>query len=178
MIADLRVRKLLLLALLASLSAGASALTVCVAPAEEKAYAPAPEGSGSPLGYLVSGCLSAIFDAGHIATNASPVRLARAEWGAASYGLSEAKEGQVDFVIALYAEWAPSAFHKNVLMPVSVEYRLVRVLDGMVLGEGAAPAIADSEDAASHEARTASRAGASAALACVARLSALVTGGE
>ena len=178
MIADARVRKLLLLVIVSSLAAGASALTICVAPAEGKPYAPAPEGSGSPLGYIVTGCMTGLFDAGHIATDASPVRVARADWGSACYGLSEAKEGQVDFVIALYAEWTTSAFHKDVLVPASVEYRLVRVIDGKVLDEGVAPAIADSEDAASHEARTASQAGASAALACIGKLSALVTGGE
>jgi|GEM_PF-1638996 hypothetical protein len=176
--ADTLVGRLSLAALLASLAAGSYALTVCVAPAEAKAYAPAAGGTGSPIGYLVSGCMGGLFDAGHVATDESPARVDRDDWGSGDYALSGAREGSVDFVIALYVGWTPSSIHKDTLLPASVDYRLVRVLDGKVVAEGSIPGSADSEDASSHEARTASRAGASAAEACLRKLSAIAMGGE
>jgi hypothetical protein len=172
------VGRLSLAALLTCLATWACALTVCVAPSEGKAYAPGPDGVGSPIGYLVSGSMSGLFDAGYVATNESAARVPRGEWGPRDYGLTEAKEGSVDLVIALYVEWAPSSIHKDVLLPASVEYRIVRVRDEKVLVEGSVPGGADSEDASSHEGRTASRAGASAIDACVKKLSALAMGGE
>jgi hypothetical protein len=175
---DATIRKLSLLTLLASLAAGASALTVGIAPAEDKAYAHVPEGIGSPMSALVSGGLAALFDAGHIATDASPARTARSEWGAPWYGLDEARENRVDYVIAVYVGWTESAYHKNALLAASIDYRLVRVLDGKVLAEGSVLGPPDSEDASANEARTASQAGASAADLCLKTLSALAMGGE
>jgi hypothetical protein len=172
------VRRLSILAVYASLAAGAYAFTVGVVPAEGKAFAPAPEGTGSPMGYLVSGCMSGLFDAGQVATDSSPVRTSRADWGLSDDNLPAAREGMVDFVIALYVEWTPSVIHKNSMLPASVDYRLVRVSDGKVIGRGSVPGTADSEDASSHEARTASLAGASVAVACAKSLSALSMGGE
>src|SRR5208337_3016884 len=153
------VRRLSLVALFACLATCACALTVCVAPSEGEAYAPGPDGVGSPMGYLVSGSMSGLFDAGYVATNESTARVPRGEWGPRDYGLTGAKEGSVDFVVALYVAWAPSSIHKDVLLPASVEYRLVRVRDGKVLVGGSVPGSADSEDASTHEGRTASRAG-------------------
>jgi hypothetical protein len=172
------LRKLSILAFLAGLASGAYGLTVCVAPAQEKAFAPVPEGAGSPVGYLVDGCMSALFDAGHVATDEDTAMVRRGDWGERDYGLAGAKEGLVDYVIALFVEWAPSSIHKEAILPVTVDYRLVRVRDGRVLAEGSVPGSADSEDASTHAARTASRAGASAGAACIEKLSALGMGGE
>ncbi len=172
------VRRLALLALLAASAISASALTVGIAPAEGKAYAPPPEGPGSPLGYLVSGCLSALFDAGFIATDAAASRIPREAWGPSDYALAEAKDGLVDYIIALYVDWAASSFHKGTSLPVSVEYRLVRVRDGEVIAEGSIRGLPDSEDSSSHEARTASQAGGSVVGDCSKTLSTLAMGGE
>jgi hypothetical protein len=175
---DTTLRRLPLLTLLAALAASASALTVSIAPAEGKAYAPLPEGIGSPMASLVSGGLGALFEAGQIATDAGPVRVARSEWGAAWYALAEARENLVDYVIALYVNWATSTYHRTALLAGSIDYRLVRVLDGKVLSEGTILGPPDSEDASAHEAGTAYRAGASAADVCLKTLTALAMGGE
>lgn len=172
------LRKLTILTLLAGLASGAYGLTVCVAPAQEKAFGPVPDGAGAPVGYLVDGCMTALFDAGHVATDESPALVARGDWGDRDYGLAGAREGLVDYVIALFVEWAPSSIHKDAILPVSVDYRLVRVRDGRVLAEGSVPGNADSEDASAHAARTASQAGASACAACIVKLTALAMGGE
>jgi hypothetical protein len=176
--ANMSLRRLSILVLLASMALSAPALTVGLAPAEGKEYAPPPEGQGSPMGYLVSGCMSALFEAGHIATDAVVSRVARESWGASEYGLPEAREGRVDYMIALYVAWASSAFHNLSSLPASIDYRLVRVLDGKVVAEGSMPGPSDSENASAHEARTASLAGASAVGPCLRMLTALATGGE
>lgn len=173
-----KLRRLSILVLFVSLAARASALTVGVAPAEGKAYAPPPDGQGSPIGYLVTGCMSILFEAGYIATDAPVSRTDRASWGTADYGLVGAKAGLVDYIIALYAAWVPSSFYNKKSLPATVDYRLVRVADGKVMAEGSVDGPPDSEDAASHEARTASQAGASAAAPCVRLLSTLAKGGE
>ena len=178
MMVEMPLRKLSILALLAFAAFSASALTVGIAPAEGKAYAPSPEGLGSPINGLVSGCMNVIFAAGYVVTEASPERTAHSEWGSPDYGIAAAREGFVDYLIALYVEWANSSFHKNALLAVSVDYRLVRVRDGKVLAEGRVPGPADSEDTSSHEMRTASQAGASAADTCMKTLSTLAMGGE
>jgi hypothetical protein len=175
---DSRRKTLMLLALLATFVGNAFALTVCVAPAESSAYAPPPDGTLSPLGYFVSGCLDLLFDSGFVATNTSTTRLPRDSWGVSSYGLAEAKEGLVDYVLAVYVDWRPSSFHKTALLPISIAYRVVRVSDGKLIGEGKVPDAVDSEETSKSYAQTASLAGASAAGACIKLLSTLVMGGE
>jgi hypothetical protein len=173
-----RLVRLGLLLLLAGAATSAPALTIGVAPAEGPAYAPPPDGSGAPVGYLVSGCMDAIFDSGHIATDAPAVLVGREAWGKDDYGLTEAREGLVDYVVALYVEWTLSTFHKDVHLPLSVDYRLVRVADGEVMGEGRVDGIVDSEDSSSNEQRSASRAGALAAAPCLKTINALAMGGK
>jgi hypothetical protein len=175
---DVQLKKLAFLALLASLVGSASALTVSVAPAEGAAYAAPPDGTLSPLGYFMSGCLDVLYDSGYVVTDAPPSRVSRKSWGSSSYALDEAKEGLVDYVIAVYVDWRPSIFHRTALLPVSVTYRLVRVLDGKVVGEGEVEDSVDSEESSTGFAKTASLAGASAARACMKLLSTLVMGGE
>jgi hypothetical protein len=130
------------------------------------------------MAYLVSGSMNVLFDAGYIATDAIVAHTPRALWGPVDFGLPAARESSLDYVIALYVEWAPSSFHKEASLPASVDYRLVRILDGKVLAEGSVGGSPDSEAASSHEARTASLAGASAAESCVRKLSTLAMGGE
>jgi len=84
----------------------------------------------------------------------------------------------VDYLIALFVEWKQSAFDKNTLLPSSVEYRLVRASDGVIIKEGRVDGIADSADAANHAARSASLIGASAAKPCIDAINALSAGGE
>jgi hypothetical protein len=159
-------------------AASAGALTIGVAPAEDSAYGPPPEGPGSPVGYLVSGCMNAVFDAGHIATD-SPVVLVPIEaWGKGDYGLVTAKEGLVDCVIALYASWTPSSLHKDALLLESVAYRLVRVQDGELLAEGRVDGTPDSEDASTHPQRSASRAGGEIGQRCLEKIKAIYMGGK
>jgi hypothetical protein len=176
--AEKPVRKLSILALLASLALSASAFTVGIAPAEGATYAPPPLGRGSPMGYLVSGCLDTLFEAGYIATDRAVSWTPHDSWGLADYGLAEAKDGSVNYVIAVFVEWASSSFRKNMLLPASVDFRLMRVLDGKVLAEGTVHGPSDSEITASHESRTAAQAGASAVEPCVKMLSTLAKGGE
>jgi hypothetical protein len=175
------LRKLALLAFLSSLACSAAALTVSIVPSEGKGYAPPPDGSGSPLRFLVSGCLDRLFDAGYVVTDANADRVSRSDWGLGGVAagiLEEAREGLVDYIIALYVDWMPSTFHKDVLLPASIEYRLVRVADGKVMIDGDTAGSSDSEESSSHFDRTASQAGAKAALPCVEILKALAMGGE
>jgi hypothetical protein len=172
------VRKLALLIALFSLACASAALTVSVVPAEGKAFAPPPDGSGSPLGYLVSGCLGSLFDAGFVVTDETPFRGSRSAWGASGFALNGAKEGLVDYVIALYIDWAPSSFHKDALLPAGIAYSLVRVSDGKIIIKGDMAGIPDSEEASAHFTQTASQAGAQAALPCVESLRTLAMGGE
>ena len=171
-------RKLSILALFAVTAFSASALTVAVAPAEERNDASAQGGKESPIRYLVSGCLNSLFDAGFIATDSGVSRVQRDSWWLADYGLADARDGLVDYVIAVFVEWAPSSFHKGTALPVSVDFRLVRVFDGKVLAEGSVSGPPDSENAASQESKTASQAGAAATESCMKLLSTLVKGGE
>jgi hypothetical protein len=167
-----------MLALLALAAVSASALTVSVAPTEGPAYAPPPDGRGSSLAVLVSGCMGILFDAGYIVTDASAMRTEPNSWGTAQYGLTDAKEGLVDYVIAIYVTWVTSTFDKKVLLPASVEYRLVRVKDAELISEGSVDGLPDSLDAAAHEWRTASLVGAKVAEPCLKALSAIGKGGE
>ena len=184
--AEKSVRKLALLIVLVSLAGASAALTVSVAPAEGKPYAPPPEGSGSPLGYLVSGCLGALFDAGFVVTDDAAFRGPSSDWGISggvgtgglALALAGAKEGLVDYVIALYVDWAPSSFHKDVLMPAAIAYSLVRVTDGKVIIRGNMAGIPDSEESSTHFDQAASQAGAQVALPCVKSLRTLAMGGE
>jgi hypothetical protein len=176
--ANTMIQKLALLAVLASLACAASALTVSVAPAEGTAYAPPPDGSGSPLGFLVSGCMNMLFDSGCVVTDSEAFRGPRSAWGEFGPALRGAREGYVDYVIALYVDWSPSSFRKDTLLPAAIAYSLVRVADGKVLIEGDMAGSPDSEDASAHFEQVATQAGAEAALPCVKLLKTLAMGGE
>jgi hypothetical protein len=175
-------RKLGLLFLLASLICPAAAMTISVVPAEGKDYAPPPDGSGSPLGYLMSGCMGVLFDSGWIVTDAEAFRGPRSAWsvsgGALAGTLEGAREGLVDYLIALYVDWTPSSFLKGTLLPAAVAYSIVRVADGKIIIEGEVEGSPDTEQTADHFAEAAARVGAGVALSCVKPLRALAMGGE
>jgi hypothetical protein len=172
------VLKLALLALLLSRAAATAAFTVGVTPAEGIGYAPPPEGTGSPLGYLVSGCVGAFFDAGYIVTDDSVFRGPRSAWGKPDFALAGAREGLVDCLIAMYVDWKPSAFRKEALLPSAIAYRILRVADGKVLAEGELDGIPDSVEAGDHYIQAASRAGTQAASSWIKILKTLAMGGE
>jgi hypothetical protein len=171
-------RKLALFALCCSLALPAAALTVSIAPAEGSDYASPPEGSGSPLEFLVSGCMGVLYDAGYIVTDSEAYRAPRAAWNPKDHTLSGAKEGLVDCIVALYVDWVPSAFSKGTLLPVAVAYCVVRVADGSIIIEGEVKGNPDSEEASSHFAEAASMVGARVAQACSKPLRTLAMGGE
>lgn len=170
--------RLSILIALAATAISASALTVGIAPAEGAGFAPPPEGAGSSMAGVVTGGLNALFDAGYVATDAQVARLERSSWGSMGLDLRSAREGLLDFVIELYVDWMPSSFHKDALIPVTIEYRLVRVADAKVVAEGSVPGPVDSESSSSHEESTAERAGASAVAPCVEILSNPALGGN
>jgi hypothetical protein len=172
------LRRLTFLIALASSAVSAWALTVGLAPAEGNGYAPPPEGAGSPMAGVVTGGLNALFDAGYIATDAMVSRIERNSWNPAGLDLKAAREGLLDYVIELYVEWRPSSFHKDALIPITIDYRLVRVADSRVVAEGAVPGPPDSESASSHEESTAERAGVLAVAHCLDLLSNPALGGK
>jgi hypothetical protein len=172
------LRKLTLLATLASMAWASAALTVSVAPAEGKEYASPPEGPGSPIGYLVSGCLGVLFDAGFVVTDDSPFHGTRSAWAGSDFASAGAKESLVDFIVALYVDWKASSYRRDVLLPNLIAYKLVRVSDGKTIIEGDMAGNPDSEEASAHFAQTASQAGAKTALPCVESLRTLAMGGE
>jgi hypothetical protein len=172
------VRKLALVALLAASAAGAFAFTVSVSPAEGYAFGPPPDGSGSPLGFFVSGCMDALFESGCVVTDSAPDRLSRSSWEGKLPSLAEAKEGFVDFVILVYVEWNASTYHKNALLPASIAYRILRVSDGAILAKGELAGIPDSEETSLNFEKSASRAGRSAIAPFLSLLSTLDMGGE
>jgi hypothetical protein len=170
--------KIAIFALITSFAFQAAALTVSVAPAEGEGYAPPPDGQGSPMRFLVSGCMDVFFDAGWIVTDSEAVRGPRSSWVPADRALAGASEGLVDFVVAIYVDWASSAFHKGTLLPGTVSYSIVRVADGKTIIEGEVKGSPDSEEASSHFAEAASMAGARVAQACARSLRTLAMGGE
>jgi hypothetical protein len=162
-----------LCALLAALPV--SATTIALDPAEDLAYSKLPP---RPFEALLSGCLDGLFAAGCIATNAAPSSGTRADWEAAAYGLSAARAGYVDYLVAIWAEWKSSAFRKDTWIPASVAYRIVRVSDGQVLASGSIPGPADSPAAAADAPKTAEAVGRSLAAACLGLIGPRSNGGH
>jgi hypothetical protein len=176
--ATIPLRKIAFFALFISIAFQAAALTVSVAPAEEADYAPPPDGRGSPIRFLVSGCMDVFFDAGWIVTDSEAFRGPRSSWVPADRALAGASEGLVDFVVAIYVDWAASTFHKGALLPGAVSYSIVRVADRKTIIEGEVKGSLDSEETSSHFAEAASMVGARVAQACARSLRTLAMGGE
>ncbi len=156
------------------LSAGAGAMTVGLDPAEDPSYALA--GRSTPMPFVVSGCMSRLFEAGLIASDSAVSRASRAEWQAGAGDLAAMREGLVEFAIRIYVEWKESSFKKEALLPSRIGYRLVRVADGKIVAEGSVDGPPDSEDAASHLEKEAAMAGAASVASCVELLTTLAKG--
>jgi hypothetical protein len=105
-----------------------------------------PEGTEAPAltEGLISGCLDSLFSGGFIATNAPPLALGHDSWLDPSLGLAAAREGYVDFLVLAYITYGPSAAVSGRFLPISLEFRVVRVADGKALGEGRVPVRPDS----------------------------------
>jgi hypothetical protein len=149
-------------------------MTVGLAPAESPAFSAA--GRSTPIGFVVSGCMDRLFEAGFIASDASVLASTREAWASGTGDLAEFKEGLADYVVKLYVEWKESSFKKEVLLPSRIGYRLVRVADGKIVAEGSAEGPPDSEDAASHLEKEAAKAGAAIVASCVELLTTLAKG--
>ena len=162
----------------ASPFSGAFAQTVGVAPAQAPRYPAGAEESPTPLDGLVSGCMGRLFDAGLVTTDAREARIPASEWESQSFGLDAAREGRVDFIVALFADWKPSAFKKGAWILSALRYRLVRVADGATLASGSLEGPVDSELVAKAADRSAALAGADAATACLALLAPVSPGGK
>jgi hypothetical protein len=171
-------RILFLASLAAIFPAGAAAFTISVAPAQDPAYPAEGEENPTPIGALVSGCLDVFFDAGMIATDARSERIPREEWQAPSFGLGAARDGLVEYSLALYPAWKPSVYRKGAWLLSFVEYRLVRVSDGTVVSVGALEGLKDSEKVAREVDRSVSSIGASVASTCIEVLDSRLVGGK
>jgi hypothetical protein len=157
------------LALIAILAGApeAAAQTISIAPGEAPSL---PASSAAPWKALVSACMNRLFNAGMIATDAVPFVGDRARWEAPGFGVAEAREGYVDYLIAVWAEWKLSAFKKGTLLPAKIEYRVVEVATGAGIGSGSYDGPADSIEAAGRAEAIAASMGASIAAACSASL--------
>jgi len=93
------------------------------------------EGTGEISEALMSGCEDAFFDMGIIATDSRPVVLDRKAWLDPSLGLAPAREGLVEYLISIFIEYGPAQAGGR-LMPVALQYRVIRVEDASVLGDG------------------------------------------
>lgn len=93
------------------------------------------EGTAEISETMMSGCEDACFDRGIIATDSRPVVLDRDAWLDPSLGLAPAREGLVEYLVSIYIEYAAVQTGGR-LLPVALQYRVIRVEDGSVLGDG------------------------------------------
>lgn len=93
------------------------------------------EGTGEISEALMSGCEDAFFDLGIIATDSRPVALDREAWLDPAFGIAPAREGLVEYLVSIYIEYGSSQAGGR-LLPVVLQYRVIRVEDASVLGEG------------------------------------------
>lgn len=85
---------------------------------------------------IMSGCLDAFFDSGIIATDSRPVAVSRDAWLDTGLGMELAREGLLEYLVAIYVEYRPDDDLGGRLMPVALLYRIMRVDDEALLGEG------------------------------------------
>jgi len=93
------------------------------------------EGTGEISEALLSGCEDAFFDLGIIAVDSRPVVLDHDAWREPSLGIASARAGLVEYLVSIYIEYASSQPGGR-LLPVALQYRVIRVEDASVLGEG------------------------------------------
>jgi len=156
----------------------AMAVTIGVAPAQAAEFPMEDEAYPTPISSFVTGCLDTFFQSGLIATDAPAVRIAREEWLAPSFGFKAAREGLLDYYIALYLTWKPSAYRKGTWFLSVVEYRLVRVSDGSVVLTGTQDGPEDREMTTFDADRSAESCGASVASVCISDLAPVLVGGK
>lgn len=123
--------RVLLFLLLAAL-AEASAFTVGLVLVEDEST---PSGPGLSA-LIASGALDVLFEGGQMGVGASVASASDSSWARPGFGLIEAREGYVDFLIAILVRYRDSAARSGLLVPAKVAWRLVRVSDGSVLGSG------------------------------------------
>ncbi len=153
----------------------ASAMTVALDPVEDPAQtslAPTPYDS------LLTGCMEGLFSAGVIATNSAPIKGSRELWSGPLFGLSAARDGYVDYLVAIWTEWRSSAFKKDTWIPGRLDWRLVRVSDGVLVATGSVSGPADSPSAAANNAQGAASVGQALAAACLGSLKPGSNGGH
>lgn len=85
---------------------------------------------------IMSGCLDEFFDGGLIATDSRPVVVGREEWLDAPLDMGLARDGLLQFLVAIYIEYRPADDLGGRLMPVAILYRILRVDDAALLAEG------------------------------------------
>ena len=93
------------------------------------------EGTGDISEGLLSGCEDAFFDLGIIATDSRPLVLDRDAWMDPALGIAPAREGLVEYLVSIYIEYGPIQAGGR-LLPVAIQYRVIRVDDASVLGDG------------------------------------------
>jgi hypothetical protein len=120
----------------ALLSAPCGAQTFSVAFLEDARGLEAPEFSNAVLG----GSLDALFGSGLIATNETIRRADQTVFRSLDYGIASAREGLVDYLAILWIRYGASGAVPPAPVPEEVMWRLVRVRDGAVLGDGAGQA--------------------------------------
>jgi hypothetical protein len=170
--------KKLLCAIFAFAAVGYSAaLTVSLAPAQTMLSSDGPE-SPAPMDTLMSGCLDSLFDAGMIATNAPTQSIDLSRWSDVTFGLSGAKEGFVDYVVAFFVTWRPSSLKKEIWLALSCTYRIVRVSDGQVVASGSAPGETDVPELLADPEKSVRSMGTSLGKSCAALIRSVSNGGE
>lgn len=168
----------LLCAIFAFAAVGSSAaLTVSLAPAQTILSSGGAE-SPPPLDSFMSGCLDSLFDAGMIATNAPAQSIDPSRWSDTAFGLSGAREGFVDYVLAFFVAWKPSSLEKKIWLAASCDYRIVRVSDGKVLAAGSVEGETDGPELLADPDRSARSMGSGLGKSCAALIRSASNGGE
>jgi hypothetical protein len=156
----------------------ASAFTIGIAPAEEAGSVLPDLVASNPLGSLVSGCMDGLFNGGHIVTDALPLLVTHEEWVKPNFGFAQAKEGGMDYLIAVFAAWKRSSFRKGILLPSRIEYRFYNVEDGKLLAAGSIDGPPDGAAVADQPDRSAAKMGGLVATAFMERVGKGFIGGN
>lgn len=104
------------------------------------------DGTSEMTESIISGGMNALFDAGHVATDAASLMMDEAAWRNPSLGMAEARAGFVDFVLSFYIIYKASSVRSGKFMPSSVNYRLQRAADGKILLDGSVATPPDTPD--------------------------------
>ncbi len=91
---------------------------------------------------IISGCLDFLFQSGVIATNDRPAELSPEAFADPGRGMESAASGLVDFIFSFRVSYGPSTSLVGRSVPLAMDWRVLRVSDRRVLGEGSlAPAL-------------------------------------